>query len=268
MNTRKNIRNMEEAELGNIREAFRRIMELKDNRGYRHLAGHHGIPDNLCVHDERFTPVEPNARLFLPWHRAYLYTFELAIQDAGENRELSIPWWDWTSELSRTEGIPRAFSEPTVGEQPNPLYSYHMKFSEFESPNRPLDEDTERDPDPPSELPASNEIARLYDPTSGLPDYGDFSDQLEIIHNRIHVWFNGSMSEVDTAAFDPMFWLHHTMIDRIWWLWQLKQGNPSSGIPPSLMDIVLVPFGRTVKQVLNIYELGYTYGSASVSVDF
>jgi tyrosinase len=263
MNMRKSVRNIGD-ELGKLRDAYQQMMQLRDARGYRHLAGHHGIPDGLCVHDERFTPAEPNARLFLPWHRAYLYTFELALQDAGRNTELSVPWWDWTSELSRTEGIPKAFSDSIVAGQPNPLYSYHMKFSESESPSRPLDEDTVRDPDPPSELPLPTEIDRLY----SLHDYGDFSDQLEIIHNKIHIWVNGSMSEVDTAAFDPIFWSHHCMIDRIWWLWQLKQSNPSAGIPPSLMDIVLVPFSRTVRQVLNIYELGYGYGSSQVSVDF
>ena len=263
MNTRRNIRNLGD-DLVPLREAYRQMMRIRDNRGYRHLAGHHGIPDNLCIHSERFTPVEPNARLFLPWHRAYLYAFELALQDAGHNTELTVPWWDWTSESSRSQGIPKSFSEPTVGGQPNPFYSYHMKFSETESPNRPLDEDTQRDPEPPSDLPKPNEVDRLY----SLSDYGDFSDQLEIIHNRIHIWFNGSMSEVDTAAFDPMFWSHHCMIDRIWWIWQLRQSNPTSGIPPSLMDVVLVPFSVTVRQVLNIYELGYSYGGSSVSVEF
>ncbi|KAJ5219622.1 hypothetical protein N7468_008826 [Penicillium chermesinum] len=47
---------------------------------------------------------------------------------------------------------------------------------------------------------------------------------LEYIHNNIHGWvggdFNGHMSQIPVATFDPLFWLHHCNIDRIWALWQ------------------------------------------------
>jgi hypothetical protein len=33
------------------------------------------------------------------------------------------------------------------------------------------------------------------------------------------------MGVVGTAAFDPIFWSHHAMIDRLWWLWQARNGN-------------------------------------------
>jgi tyrosinase len=72
------------------------------------------------------------------------------------------------------------------------------------------------------------------------------------------------MAEVATAAYDPIFWSHHCMIDRIWWLWQLRNGN--SGMPPDLLDLVLEPFNLTVKNVLSIYDLGYDYASSQVSV--
>ncbi|KAL2824308.1 hypothetical protein BDW59DRAFT_162646 [Aspergillus cavernicola] len=47
---------------------------------------------------------------------------------------------------------------------------------------------------------------------------------LEYIHNNIHGWvggdFNGHMSQIPVATFDPLFWLHHCNIDRIFALWQ------------------------------------------------
>jgi len=240
------------------------MMGLRDTRGYNYIAGQHGIPGNHCLHHERFFTNEPNARLFLPWHRAYLYTFELYVQDAGNNNEIAVPWWDWTSKLSRKEGIPKVFADKSVGGMPNPLFSYHMKVPESQSPRRPLDEDTKRDPGPPSRLPTLQMVNRLY----SIVDYGDFSDQLEQVHDAIHGWVGESMSEVDTAAFDPIFWSHHCMIDRIWWIWQLKNGNPTSGIPSSLLDVVLAPFSLKVRDVLNIYQLGYDYASTRVSVAF
>ncbi|KAL4915885.1 common central domain of tyrosinase-domain-containing protein [Aspergillus aurantiobrunneus] len=47
---------------------------------------------------------------------------------------------------------------------------------------------------------------------------------LEYIHNNVHGWvggdFNGHMSQIPVATFDPLFWLHHCNIDRIFALWQ------------------------------------------------
>ena len=31
--------------------------------------------------------------------------------------------------------------------------------------------------------------------------------------------------ETFTAPYDPLFFLHHTQLDRLWWLWQLRQPN-------------------------------------------
>ena len=67
------------------------------------------------------------------------------------------------------------------------------------------------------------------------------------------------MSAVPIAAFDPIFWAHHSMIDRLWYLWQLspRSRNP----PPSLLDRALPPFPMTVRQTLDISTLGYEYAA-------
>jgi tyrosinase len=71
------------------------------------------------------------------------------------------------------------------------------------------------------------------------------------------------MGVIGSAAFDPIFWSHHTMIDRLWWLWQ-QNGN--STISPDLMDAVLQPFTFRVRDVLNINDLGYEYAAAQTDV--
>jgi len=47
-------------------------------------------------------------------------------------------------------------------------------------------------------------------------------NSLETIHDSIHgrTGGNGHMGAVPYAAFDPLFWLHHTNVDRIFALWQ------------------------------------------------
>ena len=49
------------------------------------------------------------------------------------------------------------------------------------------------------------------------------------LHNRVHVWIGGAMADVPTAPNDPVFFLHHCNIDRLWALWQHK--NPKEFDP-------------------------------------
>lgn len=269
MAIRKSVRNLSIEELANLRFALYNMMSINDNRGYRYLAGFHGIPQNKCNHAESETRSDPNFRLFLPWHRAYLYWFELYLQDALNDLSIAVPWWDWTSAYSRTQGIPRAFSDQTINDLTNPLYTFHVNLPDWVNLEPFISQtgcpksrsyDTHREPGMPSQLPAPEEIESLLN----LSDYGDFSDGLEDIHNRIHGWIGGrcgDMSYVPFAAYDPIFWSHHSMIDRIFWLWQLRPGH---SLPLGLYDEVLDPFNLTIRQVLNIYQLGYDYASQQV----
>lgn len=47
--------------------------------------------------------------------------------------------------------------------------------------------------------------------TRDLERYG-----LEFHHGDIHLWVGGNMAELTTAAEDPLFWMHHANVDRIW----------------------------------------------------
>jgi tyrosinase len=72
------------------------------------------------------------------------------------------------------------------------------------------------------------------------------------------------MGNVGTSAYDPIFWSHHGMIDRIWWLWQARNGN--GNIPPDVLDYVLTPFNFRVRDVLNANDLGYDYAAAQTVI--
>jgi hypothetical protein len=55
-------------------------------------------------------------------------------------------------------------------------------------------------------------------------DFCDFEIQLEIVHNAVHARVGGtakfSMASADYTAFDPIFFLHHANVDRLWAIWQ------------------------------------------------
>src|SRR5262245_44083637 len=120
---RKSIEALSPSELIAVRSAYTRAQQIWDNRGYNYFAGLHGIPNWYCFHHDRSWRSSINASLFLPWHRAYLLSFERAIRDQRPpNTDIGLPWWDWTSPTSHVVGVPTAFSTATVSGQPNPLF--------------------------------------------------------------------------------------------------------------------------------------------------
>ncbi|HEY1749621.1 MAG TPA: tyrosinase family protein [Caulobacteraceae bacterium] len=105
---------------------------------------------------------------------------------------------------------------------------------------------------------------------------------------------NGDMGENDTAGLDPLFYFHHCFIDRMFWLWQQKNGHtdhldiiegypgtnsvdnqgPTPGVAGGTwlgMDSLLAPFKKadgktyTSRDCVNIEkQLGVTYGPGSL----
>ena len=51
--------------------------------------------------------------------------------------------------------------------------------------------------------------------------------QLEMVHNALHGLVGGThtygMSTLDYSAFDPLFMVHHSSVDRLWKIWQTLQ---------------------------------------------
>jgi len=245
---------MSSQDLDNLRRAYSQMMMIRDNRGYNYQAAIHSI---FCQHGQRRIGSSMGLRLFLPWHRAYLYMFEQAAKDIVP--DVFIPWWDWRSEASSTEGIPKAFTEQTIGGGTNPLAKARIRIPVTVT-DPPIDRETRRFPDDPSELPTSIIVEDALSKT----DFGDFSDEMELIHNGVHVWVGGDMATTQFAGWDPIFWSHHSMIDRTWWLWQLRHGI--NNIPSELLDLELAPFPFTIRRVLSIHKLGYDYAGAVSTV--
>ena len=172
---------------------------------------------------------------FLPWHRVYLLIFEQLLE--GVHPDVTLPYWDWTK--AGEESIPAwlAGYTPTV---PTPTGSITV-----------------------TRAPGSSgwlaTIASNVPATMAVTDYTGFATQLEDIHDMVHVWVGGTMGGIATAPADPMFWMHHANIDRLWWMWQ--QSPAGSGKNPSLSgaDAVLDPWSYTEPTTRDIIGLGYAY---------
>ncbi len=241
---------------------------LNDSRGFYHFAGLHGAPGQWCWHHQFSRRSNLSARLFLPWHRAYLHRLEQSLQDI--ELRAAIPWWDWTVGT----GIPDAFGMPEIDGESNPLFDSAIELSPPQVP-APIRERTTRNPD--SQLPVFSfpradvngdgraTIGELVDfLIDEVVTFETFNDLFEIIHDSIHGFVGGSMSSTTFAAFDPIFYSHHCMVDRVWALWQLKHGVEK--FPADLRDIVLEPFGLTAGEVLNTQSLGYEYANTAMEI--
>ena len=256
---RKSVTALTADELAALRTAISAMADLSDDRGFEYWAGIHGLPLPIsCWH---------GSPLFLPWHRAYLYYFEqylLDVMPAGVSAGL--PWWDWSAQ----DGIPASYDEATQPDgTPNPLAAMPVSgipAGQFTDQNVPRVDQTFRTPGPsgpgngPDGLPGADDVAAVM----SLQTFDDFTVQLEDLHNQVHVWVGGTMSEIPVAAFDPIFWAHHTMIDRLWALWQ--QANPGAAAGNVPLNHPLGPFPTlNVGQVLSVTALGYQYAAATSS---
>jgi tyrosinase len=109
--------------------------------------------------------------------------------------------------------------------------------------------------------------AASYADAMGKTSFRDFTAALEQIHNDVHVWVGGTMSDISYAAYDPVFFAHHTMIDRAWRIWQ--HANPGALPPAAILDKPFPrggPPGLTPRDVLDVTTLGYDYAVSETVV--
>ena len=218
-------------------------MRIQDDRGFWYFAGWHGEPFNWCEH---------HTDLFLPWHRAYLYYFELALH--AQVPGVSLPWWDWTT----ASKIPNAYTVKTAGGRQNPLLVRQVRIyrsgQSFDAPDRAPGR---------APVPALPYKAR-WDRAMQATSFGEFQQRIERIHDDVHVWVGGIMGDITWAAYDPLFFAHHVMIDRAWRIWQHR--HPGALPRGDLLDVALRPNGMKVRDTLDVKQLGYDYaGTASHS---
>lgn len=242
-------RTIEQTDAAALADAYKKMQARQegDNRGWMFWAAYHGYNRFDCWHHGSVGSQSFPYDLFLPWHRAFLLLFERTVIAANSGAVL--PWWDWTSAASHSTGIPASFQNTA------PLASGPVPAALRTNPPR-----TRRSSGSPSQLPSAATVESILK----LTTFDDFTSQVQNQHDRVHGWVGGDMGIVAQSAFDPIFWSHHCMIDRLWYLWQVRHGV--GNIPPSYLNRTLAPFPLRVKDVLDIRQLGYSYGGTRLRV--
>jgi len=151
---------------------------------------------------------------FLPWHRLMLNQFEAVIREVLHDEEFTLPYWNPVTGNPDDLVVPAVFREPgstlyngtrwfwvNGGERIDTLYKDWLT------------------------LDALNEKFYIDSPSGSL-GFNPRIDQNP--HFFTHVALGGDMSEFSTVGADPIFYLHHANIDRIWESWnRLGNKNPT-----------------------------------------
>ncbi|MFF2369667.1 tyrosinase family protein [Agromyces sp. NPDC058110] len=197
-------------------------MKARDDAGpqpdsWMWAANTHGI-DQFTQRRPAWAQCTHASLFFLPWHRAYLAWFEQSIRDAAGEPDWALPYWDYSQPSSpRTLPVEFAVEQRTVDGElvDNPLFS----------PGRLAQ------PIPAEDADVVEALAQphyLLDREAGfggaLPDqfFGTVEDRP---HNYVHMAIGGFMRSPATAGRDPIFWLHHANIDRLWEVWLSLEGS-------------------------------------------
>lgn len=196
---------------------------------------------------------------FGPWHREFLRQFELDLRQVSGDPDMTVPYWDWTVDNAPTTpgwpftgtfmggfgtAAPASFEVPAGSGPFSDPATWRINIRQDGiirlKRNRGI-------PDP-AQLPTRTTV------TNGLPigayDAAPFNENPQtltlaqvqaswrkyleyLLHNGIHVWIGGAtptfsdgghMTFPPVAVNDPAFWLHHSNVDRLWAIWQQRNG--------------------------------------------
>lgn len=245
-----------------------RSRPLTDANSWRYLAAMHGANEQLwgdagyLSDGARFPNPRPTSPawnqcqhqswFFLPWHRGYLAAFEAIVRDViaglpGGPQDWSLPYWNYNDATNphRLE-MPPAFAEANLADgSPNGLY-VERRYGDGDGVLLDNDRINLR----PAMLShrfagvETGSTSGFGGPSTPFWHGGGTGGILEgEPHNNVHGMVGGGtrdrngtivlglMSRPDTAALDPIFWLHHANIDRLWAVW--LQRNPAQNANPA-----------------------------------
>ncbi|WP_245298668.1 tyrosinase family protein, partial [Methylobacterium platani] len=245
------------------------IMKRKpasDPLSWVQLAGIHGSLDTgfrYCPHGNWY---------FLPWHRAFTTMYERIVRHLTRNDDFALPYWDWTTNPL----MPAVFlDEKTPDGKPNWLCVTDPGMKRTWNRTTPMPADicgravlTEVLNATPYEVFGTGRPRgqNSLDP-SWVTTRTGVQGRLEATpHNLIHNNIGGWMPSPASPR-DPIFFMHHGNIDRIWTVWNLRHANSADPLWTGMTfkDNFRNPDGTfwspKVSDLFVPEELGYTYGT-------
>ena len=258
---RKNVSSLSDTEKRNF---IRAVLALKDEGVYDSFALVHFklLKMMMSIHNgyqSSFTMYPYMCPAFLPWNREFCRRFEYNLQ--LKDTSVTLPYWDWAADaaIDNPANSP-VWADDFMGGNGDPNFGNQVKDGPFAfDPSKAnrwqiVDEDgfvlgglkrafgialSEKGREPrlptPEEVDAALQVVSYDLPPWNANSFPSFRNMLEgwpegpRLHSQVHMWVGGTMM-TGMAVFDPVYWLHHCNVDRIWAQWQDK--NPEGYPPP------------------------------------
>lgn len=134
---------------------------------------------------------------FLAWHRGFLYRFEGWLRKLSGDPALVLPYWNYYD----TPQVPPEFLDQSL-----PLYRGDRKSTDVTAA-------LSMDPFADTLIHFQRGKTDAFEPVVEAHP-----------HNPVHNLIGGAMSSILTSPRDPLFWVHHANIDRLWAAW-VAAGN-------------------------------------------
>jgi tyrosinase len=188
--------------------AMQHITDPKNVESWDYWAFSHMRPDYTTPPDP-MKPVWNQCRhgvpYFFAWHRGFVFFFESMVRKMSGVDDFALPYWDYY----KHPDVPAIFAAKDVDGKPNPLWHARanktvtaLKYNAFD--------------------PAVTKFPRDWPAKPAATNYEPLAESNP--HGRVHNAVGGDMADVSRAAGDPVFWVHHCNIDRLWSAW-VKAGG-------------------------------------------
>lgn len=196
--------------------------------------------------------------VFLPWHRFMLILYERHLQRVLGNPDFGLPYWDWAKDGNQSPTAQQSrpiWSATRMGGNGAPVatgpfrggggWAVRIEEDPFRGSLRQTNRGLERNFSGGA-LPKTTDVAASlaktpYDAAPWDGTSGGFRNNVEgwavdsggRMHNGVHIWIEGDMATAASPN-DPVFYLNHCNVDRIWEAWQRLQSGPRSQsyLPP------------------------------------
>jgi len=193
------------------------------------------------MHTDVSQPQAHGAPGFLPWHRAYLLDLERELQAIDPS--VALPYWRFDQPAPNLFtvdffGVSNGGSVQFSNTNPLQFWTTDGALGIVRGPRNLWN---------PSTQPGPGVITETQTLALGT-QYPAFSGMEGNPHGTAHTRWDGFIRQIGTAARDPLFFLLHCNVDRLWAKWQRQNGrfdpaqaasydsNPGNPIGHNLVD--------------------------------
>ena len=237
------------------------VKKMHETSGGRNWLAQAKIHADYCKHGE----LE-----FLHWHRHYLRFFEKICASLCGNPNFALPYWNWSKNSGRYPAPFFDLPELNVVQWNDPGQSNGAAWGAIDTaPRRGLDKTHGLLDDP---IRGGSFTLNTINDIKAQPTIDLFQPALEgQPHNNGHVIAGARKTASEKVGhigsglspLDPIFWLHHCMVDRVWAEWQNAPGHatpdPQTNYAGNFVEADGSPANANSTGALNIADLGYTY---------